>query len=65
MKARAASGERHPGHADRETLESELEGLLASGSRLSLDGPIVEVETTDPEEIDERSLLTTVARWMG
>jgi predicted kinase len=65
MKARAASRERHPGHADRETLENELEGLLASGSRLSLDGPIVEVETTDPEEIDERSLLTTVARWMG
>ena len=65
LKARAASGERHLGHADRETVASELEGLLASGSALSLDGPTIEVETTHPEQIDEGALLTAVLSVMG
>lgn len=62
LEARAASGERHPGHADRQTIETELEELLASGAALLLDGPLIEVDTTDPAQIDEGALLATVLR---
>jgi predicted kinase len=65
LEARAASGERHPGHADRQTVATELEGLLASGAALSLDGPLIQVDTTDPEQIDEGALLATVLRLMS
>jgi predicted kinase len=65
LEARASSGERHPGHADRETLATELDGLLASGAALALDGPLIEIETTDPQQIDRGALLMTVKGLMS
>lgn len=58
---RACSGTRHPGHADRETVQ-DLEDLLASGVKLEVRGPYLEVDTTPGERLDRESLVAQI-RW--
>jgi predicted kinase len=56
-RARAASGERHPGHCD-DVLVEELAPQLLRGrlEPLAIDGPIVEVDTTDFAAVDARAI---------
>ncbi|MGQ0678956.1 MAG: hypothetical protein ACT4OM_04750 [Actinomycetota bacterium] len=44
LRNRAANGERHPGHADDQTVQ-EIEELLSSGVKLDLEGAFVEIDT--------------------
>lgn len=48
FRARNQSGERHPGHADHTTVD-EVEAVIrrGRGDRLCLEGPLIEVDTTD------------------
>ena len=55
---RADSGERHPGHGDKEVLE-ELRAHLAEERSpvMELDGVVIEIDTTDFELIDHQAIL--------
>jgi predicted kinase len=64
LGARARSGQRHPGHADDETFQHELEGILVSGAALPIDGPLIEVDTTGPAQIDAEAVAAEVRRLM-
>lgn len=63
FKRRVASGERHPGHVDHlmayepfaEAMESGKYGVLEIG------GPVLEVDTTDLEQVDYQNLVENVA----
>jgi predicted kinase len=59
--ARDRSGARHPGHIDRDAYH-DVEAVLARGriEPLALDGPIIEVDTTDPQAVDYDALLRQV-----
>ncbi|HSF83293.1 MAG TPA: AAA family ATPase [Anaerolineales bacterium] len=59
--ARAASGERHPGHVDHLTLD-EVRRSLEDGDYAALDigGQVIDVDTTDFGNVDYLKLLTTV-----
>jgi predicted kinase len=57
-KQRAFSGERHPGHVDRTSMDEILPILLGDAwPELPLDGPVVRVDTTDFEAIDYPEVL--------
>jgi hypothetical protein len=59
---RIERGERHPGHADQPTL-SESRGSFGTGrgERLCLDGPVIELDTTDFSILDMRPLGRTIS----
>jgi hypothetical protein len=59
LNRRAQERLRHPGHADFETLP-EMESMLASGAALPLDGPLLEIDTTQPETIDPSEIAGRV-----
>ncbi len=61
FRARAASGERHPGHLDH-LLADELRQALLRGATppLDLPGQRVEIDTTDFDAIDYPDLLSTL-----
>lgn len=61
ISQRAASGVRHPGHADSETAEN-LNDLLASGVQLELNGFSLEVDTTPGKRLDRQSLVAQIRR---
>jgi predicted kinase len=59
--ARTASGERHPGHVDAVVVEEIREQLVTGrADPLALDGPVWEVDTTDPAQMDYASLLAAI-----
>ena len=53
FRARNHSGERHPGHVDHTTVD-EVEAVIrrGRGDRLCLDGPVIELDTTDLASVD-------------
>lgn len=61
FKARDDSGIRHPGHIDTEALR-DVEQVLARGriDPLDLDGPVIEVDTTDFNVVDYDRILIRV-----
>lgn len=63
---RTESGERHPGHVERACYDEFRPGLLRGRvDPLSLDGPLVEVDTTDFAALDYDALLAAIwAYWM-
>jgi hypothetical protein len=64
LEARARSAARHPGHADEQTFSGELEALLASGAALSIEGPLIELDTTGPDQVDAEAVAAQVRRLM-
>jgi predicted kinase len=65
-QVRTESAERHPGHVERASYDEFRPGLLRGRlDPLSLDGPLVEVDTTDFAALDYDALITAVrAYWM-
>lgn len=63
FRQRVESGERHPGHADHESLEA-WRGYLMSGrcDPLPLPGKVIEVDTTDFDAVDIESLVVQIGR---
>lgn len=61
FKARAESGERHPGHVDRLNY-AEFQSMLTHPRHYTLEigGAGVEVDTTDFQQIDYERLIHTV-----
>ena len=61
FKARAGTGNRHPGHGDEDVLE-ELYVNLADNSSpiLEIGGLVIEVDTTDFAKVDYQEILKQV-----
>jgi predicted kinase len=61
FKARAESGERHPGHVDHLNY-AEVQAMLTHPRQYTLEigGAGVEVDTTDFQQIDDERLIHTV-----
>ena len=61
-RSRAATDERHPGHGELANM-AELEPILLRGriDPLPLDGPIIEVDTTDFAQVDMEVIFRAVA----
>ncbi|USN53230.1 MAG: ATP-binding protein [Candidatus Nomurabacteria bacterium] len=61
FKDRAESGQRHPGHVDQTNYdEFSVELLNAQVDQLQVEGSVIEIDTTKPEEIDYSSLFASV-----
>jgi diadenosine tetraphosphate (Ap4A) HIT family hydrolase/predicted kinase len=61
FKARADLGGRHPGHGDEDVLDQLRSHLAQNHSpRMELDGPVIEVNTTDFSQVDYHSVLHQV-----
>jgi predicted kinase len=61
FKARAESGERHPGHVDHlNYAEWQATLRLNRHDALEIGGSVIEIDTTDFQQIDYDSLITTV-----
>ncbi len=58
FKARAESGERHPGHVDHLNY-AEFQTVLLNGvvNTLAIGGQVIEIETTDFQQIDYAGLF--------
>lgn len=65
-RLRATSDERHPGHDDLGHI-AELESVLLRGrlDPLPLDGPIIEVDTTNFAQVDAETIALAVLRALG
>ena len=64
--ARAGSAGRHAGHADMEWLEQNKERLISGRlAALTLDGWLVEIDTTTPNSFDYAALLHQVHAALG
>jgi hypothetical protein len=59
LDRRARERLRHPGHLDAELLP-EAGKLIQEGS-VDLEGPLIEVDTTDPQSVD----VAEIARLVG
>jgi predicted kinase len=60
-QARTESGERHPGHVERQCYDEFRPGLLRGRlDPLSLDGPLVELDTTSFAALDYDALLRAI-----
>ncbi|MBN1967330.1 MAG: ATP-binding protein [Anaerolineae bacterium] len=58
FKTRLESGERHPGHVDHDYLpEFEASLLNDDSAPMDLDGPVLEVDTSDFAALDYAALL--------
>jgi predicted kinase len=66
FRHRIASGERHPGHIDH-LAASELDATAVRGwsPPLGLDGPRIELDTTDFDRIDYAALVAQIKRLIG
>jgi predicted kinase len=61
FKARADSGDRHPGHGDRDVLEELYANLAHNSSQiLDIDGSVIEVDATDFVKVDYEKILKQV-----
>jgi predicted kinase len=65
-RSRAASDERHPGHDELANM-AELEPILLCGrlDPLPLDGPIIEIDTTNLAQVDAEAIALAVLRALG
>jgi predicted kinase len=65
FKERSLSGERHPGHVDRNNFE-EFKPMLLQGQRERLDlaCPLIEVDTTDFSNLDYDKVLASICAQM-
>ncbi|CAN5725036.1 AAA family ATPase [soil metagenome] len=63
FQARSESGERHPGHGDHLNY-AEFKTVLLQGqlNHLALGGPVIELDTTDFQQIDYVGLIEAL-RW--
>lgn len=59
------SGERHPGHVDDQSL-AEIRSTLLPGrlAPLDLEGPVIEIDTTDFSKIDYASLFALIRLYL-
>jgi len=66
FETRANSGCRHPGHGDEDAL-AQLRNSLARDQSpvMELDGPVIELDTTDFLRVDYHSILSEVQLLMG
>lgn len=66
LSLRIASGERHPGHDEMANM-AELTPILLRGrlDPLPLDGPVIEVDTTDFAQVDVEALTREVSAAIG
>ena len=61
FKARADLGGRHPGHRDADVFDQLRSQLAQNHSpRMELAGPVLEVDTTDFDQVDYQSILRQV-----
>lgn len=61
FKARADSGERHPGHGDQAILKELYTNLASSSSPvLEIGGSVIEVDTTDFAKVNYQEILKQV-----
>ncbi len=58
FKNRGVSGNRHPGHHDLDKAQEHLEGERRTP--LALDIPLIEIDTTDFENLDYKKLLCEI-----
>ncbi len=65
FRRRWESGERHPGHVDDQSF-AEIRRTLLPGRLppLDLDGPLIEIDTTDFSKIDYDDLFTKIQDFM-
>jgi hypothetical protein len=65
-RSRATSDQRHPGHDDLGHM-AEFEPVLLRGrlDPLPLDGPIIEVDTTDLAQVDAEAITREVVTKLG
>jgi predicted kinase len=63
MHRRANEPLRHPGHLDAQLLP-EAGRLIEEGS-VDLEGPLIEVDTTDPRSVDVEEIARRIERLMG
>ena len=62
LRHRATSGERHPGHADHEDIDSvTLANVIGRYDPLPLDGACLEVDTTDFGMVDYDALVAQIS----
>jgi predicted kinase len=63
VRSRVTSSERHPGHDELANI-AELEPILLRGrlDPLPLDGPIIEVDTTDFAQVDMEVIFRAVSQ---
>ena len=66
FRSRAASEERHPGHVETVNI-AEFEQALLRGriNSLPLDGPVIEVDTTDFAQVDVEAIVREVLAAIG
>lgn len=61
FRARADSGDRHPGHGDQDVLEELYANLADDSSQiLEIGGSVIEVDTTDFANVDYQKILVQV-----
>jgi len=61
FKARAESGERHPGHGDDVVIKGLWDHLTSEYSPfLDIGGSVIEIDTTDFEEVDYQEIFDKV-----
>ena len=60
FRARARSGDRHPGHRDEENLDEFLEGLRTVELKPLKLGKLIEVDTNDMEHIDLKKMFDEI-----
>jgi len=61
FKARAGSGNRHPGHSDEDVLDQLYINLADDSSQvLEIGGSVIEVDTTDFAKVDYQEILKQV-----
>lgn len=62
LQRRSASGERHRGHADHEDLSTMNQGSIRGFyDPLPIDGIIIELDTTDFDQIDYSALVARIS----
>jgi predicted kinase len=66
LRQRTQSGERHPGHADYEDIDQfEAADIQGYYEPLALDGPHIDVDTSQFEAIDYEGLVRTIGMLVG
>jgi hypothetical protein len=65
FEQRAASGERHPGHVEQQSLD-EFRTLLANAATepIPIEGELIKLDTTDLDHVDFASITRQVRRYI-
>ena len=65
LRQRVQSGERHPGHADHEDIgQLDVANIRGYYDPLALDGPQIDVDTSQFDAIDYDGLVQTIGRFL-